>query len=153
MGSQRSGSLVCPRSSEYMLWLCSSVFMWDFSQWEQRLSDTLLPDFGTIFSYWVALSSLHVRMCGWSFVTSYSVIGLISMGISSFLKKEQSRVDPGERGRGSERLGGGRGRGNCSFEVIFERRISNKIIIINQFQNKINKQSNLVLFSLRKEIL
>lgn len=106
-----------------------------------------------LFSYWVALSSLHVRMCGWSFVTSYSVIGLISMGISSFLKKEQSRVDPGERGRGSERLGGGRGRGNCSFEVIFERRISNKIIIINQFQNKINKQSNLVLFSLRKEIL
>jgi len=60
------------------------------------------------------------------------------MGTCFFLRGEQHRVDLGARGRQRKRLGGAEERGNCGFDVICERRISTKVIIRSQFQNKIN---------------
>lgn len=89
VGSQRWGSSVWVwlRSSAFMIWLCSLGFLWDFYQWEWELSLFCLT-LGLFFSYWLALSSLDVRICVWSYCSFLCQILLFSLEGLLFSQKE-----------------------------------------------------------------
>lgn len=101
---------IWPRSSEYMLWLCSSVFLCDSEQWEQGLSPTLLPTFRTLSLLVGCLVQPWCEdMCG-ILLQLVICVWFMWLGARSFLR---------------ERLGEERRR-NCTQAVMFERRINEK---------------------------
>lgn len=98
-----------------MLQPCTLIFMQEFQWWEQWLSLILLPTYGTLSFYWVALCSLNVKEC----VQSCCCVQLISVGCLPLSYGKWKKSGSVEERRYKER-------GNCSQYVIYERRIKGK---------------------------
>lgn len=101
----------CARSSAYILWLCSLVFLWDSSQWEWGHFLTLFPALGTLFILPGHLvQSWYEGMC---------------LGDPLFYEGKQRR----NRFRGEGRCGeAGRNEGweGYGLDAMYERRINKK---------------------------
>ena len=90
VGSQRwrSSEWVWLRSSVFMIWLCSSGFLWDFYQWERELSLTFSLDFGTFF--FIGLPYSYKNMCLVLLQLFYARFCCFPWKAFSFLKKKHN---------------------------------------------------------------